>query len=143
RGLLTAFIAFCMLVGVSGAIAADADQGGSAQAKAVYHFNKGLEQASNGLRNIGNHLDANPDAKIVVVAHSSGIDFLLKKNKDKFKPIVDRLNMMGVDFRVCENTMHSRNLSEDDFIDDTTFVPSGVAEVARLQWQEGYAYIKP
>src|SRR5699024_8601221 len=127
---LTAIAALCVLA--SGVAVAADTQAEDMQAKVVYHLNAGLEQASNGLRNIGNHLDANPDAKIVVVAHSSGIDFLLKKNKDKFKPIVDRLNMMGVDFRVCENTMHSRNLSEDDFIDDTTFVPSGVAEVARL-----------
>src|SRR5690625_441472 len=102
------------------AVAADS-QAGDMQAKVVYHLNAGLEQASNGLRNIGNHLDANPDAKIVVVAHSKGVDFLLKKNQDKFKPIVDRLGMMGVDFRVCENTMHSRDLTEDDFIDGVTF----------------------
>jgi len=138
---LTAIVALCMLL--SGVAVAADSQAGDMQAKVVYHFNQGLEQASNGLRNIGNHLDANPDAKIVVVAHSSGVDFLLKENEDKFKPIVDRLSMMGVDFRVCENTMHSRDLTEDDFIDSATYVASGVAEIARLQWQEGYAYIKP
>lgn len=138
---LAAIFALCMLVS-SVVVAADTPTQ-AAQAQVVYHLNEGLEQASNGLRNIDNHLDANPEAKIVVVAHSSGVDFLLKENQDKFKPIVNRLSMMGVDFRVCENTMRSRGLAEDDFIYGVTFVASGVAEIARLQWQEGYAYIKP
>ena len=33
---------------------------GSQQDKVVYHFSDGLAQASNGLRNIGNHLEVNP-----------------------------------------------------------------------------------
>jgi len=32
-----------------------------------YHFSDGVEQASNGLRNINNHLEVNPTAKIIVV----------------------------------------------------------------------------
>ncbi|MGB9578400.1 MAG: hypothetical protein ACPL3S_03945, partial [Halothiobacillaceae bacterium] len=34
--------------------------------------------ASAALRNIKNHLDASPAARIVVVTHGQGIDFLLK-----------------------------------------------------------------
>ena len=45
------------------------------QDKVVYHINEGTAQASNGLRNIGNHLEVNPDAKIVVVTHALGVDF--------------------------------------------------------------------
>ena len=74
------------------------------QDKVVYHINEGLAQASNGLRNIGNHLEVNPDAKIVVVTHALGVD---------------------------------------QFIEYVTWVPSGVAEVSRLQLREGYAYLKP
>src|SRR3989442_9410010 len=39
-------------------------------------------QASNGLRNINNHLEVNPTAKIIVVAHARGVDFLMKGAKD-------------------------------------------------------------
>ena len=44
---------------------------GGKQDKVIYHINEGMAQASNGLRNIGNHLEVNPDAKIVVVTHAS------------------------------------------------------------------------
>ena len=35
------------------------------------------------MRNINNHINAAPDAKIVVVTHSKGIDFLLSGAADK------------------------------------------------------------
>ena len=51
--------------------------------KVVYHLGEGLDQASNGLRNIRNHLEVNPKAHIVVVAHAQGVDYLFKDAKDK------------------------------------------------------------
>ncbi len=33
--------------------------------------------------------------------------------------------------------------SKSRFIPEATYVPSGVAEIARLQQREGYAYIRP
>ena len=46
--------------------------------KVVYHMSEGIPQASRGLNNIRNHLAADPSAKIVVVTHGLGIDFLLQ-----------------------------------------------------------------
>jgi len=115
--------------------------------KVVYHFSEGLAQASNGLRNIGNHLEVNPKAKIVVVSHAQGVDFLMKgakdKNGNKYEDIVERLKMRGVQFDVCEITLRNRKLSKDQFIEYSTYVPSGVAEVTRLQQREGFAYLRP
>jgi uncharacterized protein len=115
--------------------------------KVVYHLNEGLAQASNGLRNIGNHLEVNPDAKIVVVSHAQGVDFLMKgatdKNGAKYEDLVERLKQRGVQFDVCEITLRNRKLKREQFIADATFVPSGVAEVTRLQQREGYAYLRP
>ncbi|TAK85355.1 MAG: hypothetical protein EPO20_09985 [Betaproteobacteria bacterium] len=120
---------------------------GEKQDKVVYHFSDGLEQASNGLRNIGNHLEVNPDAKIVVVSHARGVDFLMKgvkdKNGNKYEDLVEQLKMRGVQFDVCQITLRNRKLSKDQFIEYVTYVPSGVAEVTRLQQREGYAYLKP
>ena len=117
------------------------------QDKVVYHINEGLAQASNGLRNIGNHLEVNPDAKIVVVTHALGVDFLMKGAKDKngakYEDLVEQLRQRGVQFDVCEITLRNRKLSKDQFIEYVTWVPSGVAEVTRLQQKEGYAYLKP
>ena|SRR5258706_4927834 len=115
--------------------------------KVVYHLNAGLEQASNGLRNIRNHLEVNPKAHIVVVAHAQGVDYLLKGNKDangnSFEQQVSDLKLQGVQFDVCEITLRNRKMSRAQFIGDATFVPSGVAEIARLQAREGYAYLRP
>ena len=117
------------------------------QDKVVYHLSEGLPQASNGLRNIGNHLEVNPNARIVVVAHARGVDFLMKDAKDangaRYEDLVEQLRMRGVRFDVCEITLRNRKLTKDQFIADVTYVPSGVAEVTRLQQREGYAYLKP
>ncbi|MCD6042735.1 MAG: hypothetical protein K0R40_2338 [Burkholderiales bacterium] len=121
--------------------------GAGKQDKVVYHLNEGLAQASNGLRNINNHLEVNPDAKIVVVTHAQGVDFLMKGAKDKngakYEDLVERLKQRGVQFDVCQITLRNRKLSQDQFIEYATFVPSGVAEVTRLQQREGYAYLRP
>ncbi len=115
--------------------------------KVVYHLSEGLPQASNGLRNIGNHLEVNPNARIVVVSHARGVDFLMKDAKDangnRYEDLVEQLKMRGVRFEVCEITLRNRKLAKDQFIADTTYVPSGVAEVTRLQQREGFAYLKP
>ena len=115
--------------------------------KVVYHINEGLEQASNGLRNIRNHLSADPTAKIVVVTHFKGIDFLLEGARDKngnpYDAAVDDLSMKGVEFRVCEFTLKGRNIDRSKVHPEAKIVPSGVAEVGRLQAKEGFAYLKP
>ena len=117
------------------------------QVKTIYHINQGLDQASNGLRNIRNHLAADPTAKITVVTHALGIDFLLDGAKDKngnpYQIIVEDLVTKGVDFRVCNFTLTSRNIDPKLVIAEAKIVPSGVAEVGKLQTYEGYAYLKP
>lgn len=115
--------------------------------KVVYHLNAGLEQATNGIRNIRNHLEVNPKARIVVVAHAQGVDYLMKGMKDKngnpYQDAVEDLKNQGVRFDVCEITLRNRKLKREQFIEDATFVPSGVAEITRLQQREGYAYLRP
>jgi hypothetical protein len=115
--------------------------------KVVYHVNDSGAQAVGALRNIGNHLEVNPQAKIVVVTHALGVDFLFKGAKDKngnpFETAVEQLKLRGVRFDVCEITLRNRKLPKDQFIEDATFVPSGVAEITRLQQREGYAYLRP
>ena len=115
--------------------------------KVVYHLNGGLEQATNGLRNVRNHLEVNPQAKIVVVAHAQGVDYLMKGAKDRngnpYDVTVEQLKAQGVRFDVCEITLRNRKLSREQFIEEASFVPSGVAEITRLQQREGYAYLRP
>ena len=118
-----------------------------AQDKVVYHFDAGLAQAAKGLRNIRNHLDVDPKAKIVAVAHAEGVDFLMEgakaANGQAFESIVQDLAGRGVVFEVCEITMRGRGLRREQFIMGAGFTPSGVVRLANLQAREGYAYIKP
>jgi len=118
-----------------------------AEDKVIYHVNDTGAQAVNALRNIGNHLEVNPKAKIVVVTHSLGVDFLFKEARDKngnpFNVAVEGLKERGVQFDVCEITLRGRKLKREQFIPEVTFVPSGVAEITRLQQREGYAYLRP
>jgi len=117
----------------------------AAEEKVVYHVNDSAI-ARVAMNNINNHLNAAPDAKIVVVTHGKGIDFLLNDAKDEkgeFAPVVAGLKGKGVDFRVCNNTLKSRKLDANAVIGEANVVPSGVAEIGKLQAQEGYVYLKP
>ncbi len=115
--------------------------------KVVYHINNTESQANDALRNIGNHLEVNPKAKIVVVTHARGVDMLFEGAKDKngnpFNISVEQLKTQGVQFEVCQITLRNRQLEKSQFIPEATFVPSGVAEITRLQQREGYAYLRP
>lgn len=118
-----------------------------AEDKVVYHVNNTDAQAVNALRNIGNHLEVNPKAKIVVVTHARGVDFLMDGAKDKggnpYNIRVEQLKQQGVQFDVCKITLRNRKMTESQFIPEAQFVPSGVAEITRLQQREGYAYLRP
>lgn len=115
--------------------------------KVAYHVNTGVETAAAILGNVRNHLNADPSAKILVVTHGAGIDFLLDGAKDskgrEFSGMVAGLTSSGVQFRVCNNTLTSRNIDPSKVSMEAKIVPSGVSEVARLQAKEGYVYLKP
>lgn len=115
--------------------------------KVVYHFSAGFEQASDGLRNIRNHIAADPTARIVVVALGDGIGFLMADARDKggqpYAPLITRLAEKGVEFRACGTTLTNRSLDPKTLVPEAKIVLSGVAEIARMQTQEGYAYLKP
>ena len=140
RVLAIVLVLFSAVAAASGSKSADAN-------KVIYHINGGLEQATDGLRNIRNHLAVDPGVKIVVVTHYKGIDFLLEGARDKngnpYDAAVDDLSMKGVEFRVCEFTLKGRNIDKGRVHPEAKIVPSGVAEIGRLQSQEGFAYLKP
>lgn len=131
------------LVATPALAAAEASQ--DAQEKVVYHIND-ASVARVAMRNIENHLNASPGVKIVVVTHGKGIDFLLNDAKDEkgaFAPQVAGLKERGVVFDVCRNTLKGRKLNDDAVIMEAQVVPSGVAEIGKLQAREGYVYLKP
>ncbi len=134
---------------------------GYGKQKVVYHINYDDPKAQAGaLRNIQNHINAvgaeNLDLKVVL--HGNGLSLLLYPDSlpkltkfkqananDKMSAKITDLKGQGVAFQVCNNTVKGRKVDlKNDLYDvnDEDIVPSGVAEVARLQLM-GYAYIKP
>ncbi len=151
---------FLILTAMSWAVMAAADSGYDKQ-KVVYHINyDDPKQQAGALRNIQNHINAvgeeNLDLKVVL--HGNGLALLLDPdalvNVPKFKTAnatddmtakISSLKDQGVNFHVCANTVNGRKVDyENDLydVDKADIVPSGVAEVARLQAM-GYSYIKP
>ena len=132
---------------VAALLAASTALAAAQDVKVVYHMNTGIESATAALNNIQNHLNADPTVKIVVVTHGPGIDFLLQDAKDskgrEFSSAVSNLSSKGIEFRVCNNTLVSRNINPDKLLMETKVVPSGVAEVAKLQAKDGFVYLKP
>ena len=112
----------------------------------VYHIDDS-SRAIPMIRNIGNHHRADPKIKIIVVALGAGVDFLVDGTADErgnsYDALVDPLMLEGIEFRVCANTLKSRNIDPARLLPDVAVVPSGVAEIARLQIEEDAAYIKP
>ncbi len=129
--------------------------------KVVYHINFDNPKKQKGaLINIQNHINAvgkeNLDLKVVM--HGNGLSLLLEPDSlpelQKFKYAnadinmtarIDNLKSQGIEFQVCANTIRGRkvDLQNDLYgVGEKDVVPSGVAELARLQ-QMGYAYIRP
>ncbi len=144
--LAAALAIVAMLVG-----GASADERYGKQ-KVVYHINynggDGDKLYRGAMRNIQNHINAvgaeNIDIKVVL--HGNGLGLLVNaKKNDQLEGAVASLKSQNVAFQVCNNTLKGRKIDYNkDLFDvyEEDIVPSGVAEVARLQ-QMGYAYIKP
>lgn len=117
-----------------------------AQDKVVYHFDNAVAQGLKGLRNVRNHLDTDPTARITVVTHAEGVDMLMggakSSNGTEYAPLVSALKSRGVTLEICEITLTNRGLKKDQFIQEADFTSSGVVRIAKLQGQ-GHAYIKP
>ncbi|CAM8645946.1 COG1416 Uncharacterized conserved protein [Burkholderiales bacterium] len=116
--------------------------------KVVVHMNDGADKAPVVLNNVKNLLNAMPaDTKVVVVGHGPGIDFMLEGAKDAkgnpFDATMQTLKGRGVEFRACANTFKSRNLDPKTLSPEAVMIPSGVAEIAKLQAKEGFVYLKP
>jgi intracellular sulfur oxidation DsrE/DsrF family protein len=126
--------------------AAAADTATAARRTVVYHIDDS-QRAIPMIRSVGNHRRADADIRIIVVALSAGVDFLVEGAADDrgntYDALVDPLMLEGVEFRVCGNTLTGRQIDAAKLLPDVSVVPSGVAEIARLQIEEGAAYIKP
>lgn len=113
--------------------------------RVVFHIST-ADNARAALRNLANLVDLSPGARVVVVAHNAGVDFLLAGARDgegvAYQPAVAELKRRGVEFRVCGNTLALRGIGPERILPEAVLVRSGIAEISRLQTREGYAYLR-
>ena len=88
------------------------------------------------LSNVLNAIDA---IEIEVVTHGYGIDLLL--NDTAFKKDILALHGQGVRFMACKNTLEEDKITEEDLLDVTEIIPTGLGHVITRQ-SEGWSYIK-
>ena len=160
KRMTTLFATILMTLAMVATGMASADDAGYGKQKVVYHINyDNPKKQAGALRNIQNHINAvgaeNLDLKVVL--HGKGLTLLLepealKRTKlkkanatDEMQAKISGLKDQGVKFNICANTLRGKKVDyENDLydVDKADIVPSGVAELAKLQAQ-GYTYIKP
>jgi intracellular sulfur oxidation DsrE/DsrF family protein len=117
--------------------------------KVVYHNDGGA--ADNAayfkriLNSIKNHIEAvgKDHIEIRVVDHGAGVDLFQMAQTDKLlADQIDHLRAQGVRFLICANTLKERQINWHTLygVKEDDIVPSGVAELARLQGM-GFVYI--
>lgn len=153
RCLMAASVGLAVFTGY-----ADAQGDGSMIAPAGYYtFQKVVYQNDGGppdansyferlLRNIANHIKAvSGKVEIRVVDFGEGVKpFVAAKTDAALATKIDALKAKGVKFLICHNTLEGMKLKPSDLygVSADDVVPSGVAELARLQGQ-GFVYIHP
>lgn len=144
---------------ITGAATASAQSGSAAEPvdSSRYVFQRVVYQNSGGypddksyaqrlLRNIGAHVAATDGkVEIRVVSFAAGAKLFLMATEDAdLAKGLDGLRAKGVKFLICNNTLKGMKLQPTDLygVTEADVVPSGVAEIARLQGM-GFVYIHP
>ena len=114
--------------------------------KVVYHVSE-VEKVPFVLGNIRNHIKGVGSAeklKLVLVVHGpAGKAFHKAKAQTKVKQRVEMLELDGVKFNMCGNTMNAQKVKLGDLLPGfSRHDEGGVVRIAELQ-SEGYIYIRP
>lgn len=84
-----------------------------AQHKVEHHINDATAPALAALRNVRNHLDTDPTAKVTAIADGFGVNFMPEDAKDRngvpIAATVSALVNPSVRFEVCESTLKLRD----------------------------------
>jgi intracellular sulfur oxidation DsrE/DsrF family protein len=143
------FAAVLMTVGWSAGDVNAAPAGYYQDQKVVYHNDGGgpdnAAYFKRMLNSIKNHIEAvgKDHIEIRVVDHSAGVDLFQIAQTDKLLAgQIDYLRAQGVRFLICANTLKERQIDWHTLygIKEDDIVPSGAAELARLQGM-GFVYI--
>ena len=149
-------LALCAGLVVSAAAQAQAADK-TATGGAYYTFQKVVYQNDGGwpdnkayfqrlLHHLAAHIAATDGkVEIRVVDFAAGVQlFVMARDDADLAKSIDSLRSQGVRFLICRNTLHAMKLTPADLygVKEDDLVPSGVAEIARLQGL-GFVYIHP
>jgi intracellular sulfur oxidation DsrE/DsrF family protein len=117
--------------------------------KVVYHLtDPGVDKAKFVLGNLQNHIDGvgGPDhiEAIELVVHGPALKTFVTASIDPdIKAKLDRLQVQGVAFGACGNTMKTFSLTLEQLPHGARYLPQGgVVRVMELV-EQGYVYIRP
>lgn len=151
RPLLLAAFGAVLTIGAARAQAPGVPPGYYTDQKVVYENDGGSPDNAAYFRklltNVKNHVAAvgKDHIQLRVVDHGEGVALLQMANQDHdLAARIDALKAEGVKFLVCNNTLSERHIDWHTLygVKQSDIVPSGVAELARLQGM-GYSYIHP
>ena len=117
--------------------------------KVVYHLTEaGVDKAKFVLGNVQNHIEGvggleNIEA-IELVVHGPALKTFVTASIDtEVKAKLDRLQVQGVTFGACGNTMKNFNLTLEQLPHGARYLPQGgVVRIMELI-EQGYVYIRP
>lgn len=110
----------------------------------VFSVTEGSDEAINHVLSSANNVLKfyGPEkVQMEIVAYAGGIRTLLKSNP-KIAERVRTLMLYDVTFVACGNTMRTKNIKEEQLIDDVEIVTAGIVEMIE-RVKEGWIYIKP
>ena len=144
KSIITSIAALSLIL--SGWVFASASY---AKQKVIYHVNYfDVKRSIGAMRNAQNHINAlgQGNHEIRFVLHGNGVELLRKVAQESPDAAnrIDSLRSQGVNFNICANTLKGRKIALEDlhFAEQADIVPSGVAEIGKLQ-QEGFVYLRP
>ena len=102
---------------------------------AIQLYDSEINKVNHNLSTIYNILKEYPSEtlKVVVIAYGNGVRALKKDYDKKTLTRINSLMEYDVEFIVCRNTMETMKWTDDDFIEDVSYVQAGIVELIERQ----------
>ena len=137
---LTLFLITASVLGCGEAIAqSSSNQGVAVHLDSITHINRAIRQ-------VERLVDAHPGTPVRLILIASAVEPALEGAMDKngglYSAQLEQLLAKGVGIFACETTLISLSKRPEELTFGVDTVPSGIAELARLQLESDYAYLK-
>ena len=119
--------------------------------KVVYDVHVTTEKEVKSVLDRASHLSkitgADPfDQSIVLVLHGPELHFFATKNYSKYKDLMQRAQSLvdseALKIKMCKIAAKSQGYQPEDIHGFVEMIPMGDAEIIRLQYEEGHAYMQ-